>query len=275
MTELDLSEALTLATSLAQSVGQYQLECRGKAQVEFKGPRELVTAVDKESEERVATGLLERYPDHDIYGEETWFKDERKSPYRWIIDPLDGTTNYAHSLPMFAVSIGLERREADGSSEIVAGVIHAPALSETFTAIKGQGAFLNGAKISVTACTELMQGVFATGFAYARHKSPNNNLDNWSHLAMVTRDLRRFGSAAIDMAYVAAGRFDGFWEYHLQPYDVAAGAILIQEAGGRVTDTEGGSNWLFGKRIIGTNGHVHEALQRELIPLKPDDLIPQ
>lgn len=275
MTELNLQEALDLARALAESVGRFQMDSRGKAKVEFKGPRELVTAVDKESEERVVKGLLDRYPNHDIYGEEAWFKDERKSPYRWIIDPLDGTTNYAHSLPMFAVSIGLERRSEDGPSEIVLGVIHAPALGETFTAIKGQGAFLNGNAIRVTECSELMQGVFATGFAYARHKSPNNNLDNWSHLAMVTRDLRRFGSAAIDMAYVAAGRFDGFWEYHLQPYDVAAGAILIQEAGGRVTDTEGGQSWLFGKRIIGSNGHIHEALKKELAPLKPDELIPQ
>jgi myo-inositol-1(or 4)-monophosphatase len=273
VTDLDLSKALNLVRKLSNEVGEYQLERRGKARVEFKGPRELVTEVDRESEERIVAGLLAAYPDHDIFAEETWQKDERKSPYRWIIDPVDGTTNYAHGLPLFAISIGLEKR-TESSSEIVAGLIHAPAMRETFHAIKGQGSFLNDEAISVTQCAELKNGILATGFAYVRHKSANNNLDNWSHLAMTARDLRRLGSAAIDMAYVAAGRFDGFWEYHLQPYDVAAGAIIIQEAGGRVTDTEGGPDWLFGRRIIATNTLLHEALQAELKPVQDDGFIP-
>jgi myo-inositol-1(or 4)-monophosphatase len=275
VSDLDLVEAIERARTIAKQVGVFQMQSRGTAAIEFKGPIELVTEVDRQSEERIVSRLLEFYPDHDVFAEEKWVKEERKSAYRWIVDPIDGTTNYAHGLPIFAISIGLEKRAPDqDSGEIVGGVIHAPALGETFHAVKGHGAFLNDNPISVTKTEKLDQGVFATGFAYVRHKSANDNLDNWAHLAMITRDLRRLGSAAIDMAYVAAGRFDGFWEYHLEPYDVAAGAILIKEAGGKVTDTEGGDRWLFGRRIVATNGLLHEPLRNELKPVRADEFIP-
>lgn len=271
---LDLAATIAWVAELAREVGAFQRQSIGQPTIEFKGIRELVTAVDRQSEEMIVEALLKRFPSHDIFGEESHRKDEGQSPYRWIIDPLDGTTNYAHSLPIYCVSIGLERRHDDGHSDIVGSVIYAPALDQCFTAWRGGGSFMNGEPIHVSKTEALIDSVLATGFAYVRDKTANDNLANWCHLLKNTRDLRRFGSAALDLAYVAMGRFDGFWEYHLQPYDVAAGALLVQEAGGQVTDTEGGDQWLFGRRIIASNGPLHALIQAELKPVVEDGFIP-
>lgn len=271
---LDLIHAIAVARSLARDVGAMQLERLGKADVELKGPIELVTEVDRESERRLVAGLLDAFPKHDIYGEEEARKDERESPFRWIIDPIDGTTNFAHGVPLFCISMGLEHRPEGGEGRIVAGLVHAPAQGETWHGTRGTGAFLNDRPIRVSEEGALGDALLATGFAYCRNETRNDNLDNWAELTRLSRGLRRLGSAALDLCYVAAGRFDGFWEMHLKPYDVAAGAFLIEAAGGRVTDTEGGQDWLFGGRVIATNGAVHDALSEALAPVVDDGTIP-
>lgn len=274
---LDIAAAVKAAAAIAREAGALQLGARagvGDVKVEFKGRVELVTEVDRASERLIVDRLLERFPDHDIYAEEGERKEERASPYRWIIDPLDGTTNFAHGLPMFCVALGLEERRGPEESAIVGAVVYAPALDEMFCARLGGGATLNGAPIRVSATDDLLDAVLATGFAYVRDETENDNVDNWRRMVFETRGLRRFGSAAIDLAYVAAGRFDAYWEMHLQPYDVAAGALLVHEAGGLVSDTEGGDEWLFGRRVIASNGRLHAAIQERLAPVVDDGTIP-
>jgi len=266
----ELEAFVMRARAIAIEAGALQLASLGQVAPEFKGLRELVTELDRASEELICTQLLGSFPDHDIYAEESHRRDDRRSPYRWIIDPLDGTTNYTHGLPIFAVSLGLERRSPDGSSEIVGAVIHTPAIGETFHAWKGGGAWLGERRLSVSPAQRLIDAVLATGFSYVIDRTENDNLDNWAKLSLKTRGVRRMGAAAVDLAYVAAGRFAGFWEMHLQPYDVAAGALLVREAGGRVTDMKGGDDWLFGRQIIATNGLLHEALQESLAPVIDD-----
>lgn len=276
--ELDLSEALRVALAAAHAAGELQMsrrEARGRAvDVQLKSLRELVTEIDQESE-RVIVDIIQRaFPEHDILAEEG-SGHERQAPFRWIIDPIDGTTNYAHGLPLFCSSIALERRRPDEIPELLVAVIHAPALRETYTAARGIGARLNDEPIHVSDRAELIESLLATGFAYVRHLSPNNNMANWTNLNFQSRDLRRCGSAALDLAWVAAGRFEGYWEYHIAPYDVAAGALLVLEAGGRVTDTEGAERWLNGRRIVATNGKIHDKLIEALVARVPDPLIPE
>jgi myo-inositol-1(or 4)-monophosphatase len=270
----ELDELLEFALGLARAAGKIQLDgLSARPEITLKDVRrELVTPVDQACEQMIVDAITTTYPDHGYLAEEG--HESRGAgagaEWRWIVDPIDGTTNFAHRLPAFAVSIGLER-----AGEIVLGVVFAPYLDELFYGRRGGGAFLQRGQaaprpLRVSQTDELADAVLASGFAYVRNDSPNTNLDNWAHLSLKTRGLRRVGSASIDLAYVADGRFDGFWEMHLKPYDVAAGAFLIQEAGGRVTDFFGGHDWLEGQTFVGTNGPLHELVRAELAEVKPD-----
>jgi myo-inositol-1(or 4)-monophosphatase len=231
----------------------------GRGGVGYKGWRNLVTELDLAVEKHVAGRIEKAYPEHSILAEEGAAK-EGTSEHRWIIDPLDGTTNYVHRHPFYCVSIGLEDREGP-----LLGVIYAPRLGEFYSCFRGEGAELNGKRIQVSGEADLGRSLLASGFAYGKGGPEDRNLDNWARLSIVSRGLRRCGSAALDLAYVADGRYDGFWELGLNPWDVAAGALLVQEAGGRVTDCRGGDGYADGRSIAATNGAIHSGLLEQLV----------
>lgn len=263
-----LAEAQRLALAAGRELLRRRAPTRGLA--ESKGTRrELVTAADRAAEEIVVGGLLAAFPSHGILAEEgvltTQGQASKDAEYTWIVDPLDGTTNYVHGLPHFAVAIALAHR-----NEPVVGVVHAPALGETFVGARGLGArrlFADGRAqpLGVSATADLADALLATGFSYNRNEPGRD--DNTAHVAAILphcRDLRRLGSAELDLSYVAAGSYDGYWELYLAPYDVAAGAVLVREAGGRVSDWQGGERWLFGQQVLATNGLLHAELLHRL-----------
>ncbi len=217
--------------------------------------RDLVTAADLASEREIVRRLREAFPDHAIEAEEEVHDAADERP-RWFVDPLDGTVNFVHRLPAFGVSIALYRA---GVPEVA--VVHLPRLGETFTAIRGLGARLDGNRIHVSETDRLGDAVLATGFPYRRHELANPNLENFERFFFEVRGLRRMGSAAMDLAYVAAGRLDGFWELHLSPHDVAAGALLVREAGGVVSDADGGEDWLRGGHIVAAGQGLAEQIR--------------
>ena len=279
-------EMLAFALQVAREAGNLLLDGYGKVErgeVDYKGWRNLVTKYDLASERLVIDRIRAAWPGHAILAEEGGAR-EGTAPYRWIIDPLDGTTNFVHRHPFFCVSIGLE--DAEG---ILLGVVHAPRLGETFTALRGRGAFNDRAhnafyegasgafrdgvpgalfddvrRLQVSGEGDLGHALLASGFAYRQGEIGNTNLDNWARLSLETRGLRRCGSAALDLAYVAAGRYDGYWELALSSWDVAAGALLVREAGGRITDARGGDDWLYGGSIVATNGPLHDPILSRL-----------
>jgi len=225
---------------------------QGVKQIVFKGEgkRDLVTEADKRSEQIIIDAIARRYPDHRILAEEGT-STGGNGAYRWIVDPLDGTTNFAHQYPLYCVSLAVEH-----AGEPVVGVVFAPYMNELFVAIKGGGATLNGVPIAVSDVTDLIGGLLCTGFPY-RLDGPTNNLVNWGNFVLRTQATRRDGAAALDLCYVAAGRFDGFWELNLQPWDMAAGALMIREAGGTISDPYGNPFRVDGHDIVGSNGHLH------------------
>jgi myo-inositol-1(or 4)-monophosphatase len=222
--------------------------------VTLKGDKDLVTEVDQESERLIVDHLLGSFPDHSIIAEEGEYP-QGDAAYRWIIDPLDGTTNYAHGFPWFCVSIGLE-----SAGELVAGVIYSPMHDELFTATRGGGAFLNGQRLQVSSRAPLKNTLLGTGFPYDCASDPANNFDNFIAFQKAARGIRRAGAAALDLASVAAGRLDGFWELKLKPWDVAAGVLLVREAGGTVTTFDGTDYDIFDHRIVASNGLIHEEM---------------
>ena len=224
--------------------------------IEVKSENNFVTWVDKTCEKRLISGLKEILPDSAFLAEENTVPLENRE-YTWIIDPLDGTTNFIHGVPVVCISIGLMHRQ-----EIVAGVIHEINLDEIFYAWKGGGAYLDGNPIKVSQCRRLKDALLATGFPYYDYQHLDAYMEVFRYCLMNTHGLRRLGSAAADMAYVACGRFDGFFEYGLQPWDVAAGIIIISEAGGSSFDFKGGGNFLFGKEIITGNVSVSTELTK-------------
>jgi myo-inositol-1(or 4)-monophosphatase len=226
--------------------------------VSFKGDKNLVTEADRLSEELIVKRIRESFPDHDILAEESP-ATSRGSLYRWIIDPLDGTTNYAHGYPVFSVSIALEI-----SGKLALGVVYNPMLDELFFAEKGQGAFLNEERLSVSRVERLEGSLLATGFPYNIRTSEDNNINYFNKMIMVSQAVRRAGSAALDLAYLAAGRFDGFWELQLKPWDVAAGILLIEEAGGQVTDFSSRPYRLDGDKVAASNGRIHQEFLHQL-----------
>jgi len=228
--------------------------------IEYKGDADLVTAADRASEGLIRERVSKQFPSHDVLGEEQGLKD-RGSEYRWYVDPLDGTTNFAHGFPVFSVSLALEQRSSRGESRI-AGVVYDPTRDELFTAEKGSGAHLNGKPIHVSKIGQLKECLVATGFpSHKRHKNPN--IFFYHEITLKTHGVRRAGSAALDLCYVASGRFDGFWEFNLNPWDTAAGTLIVEEAGGKVSRFDGTPFELNSRETLASNGLVHDALVHE------------
>ena len=223
--------------------------------VEYKNPINLVTEADHAAEQSVIDSIRSRYPSHNFLAEERGRIDHGSSPYVWIIDPLDGTTNFAHGFPAYCVSIGLEYQ-----GQSVLGVIYDPTRDELFSATHGGGAHMNGHPIHVSKTALLDQSLLVTGFAYDIRETKRNNLDHFVRFALRAQGIRRTGSAALDLCYVAAGRFDGFWEVRLNPWDMAAGTVILREAGGEVTNFRGEAHSLYGQELVASNGLIHEAM---------------
>lgn len=223
-------------------------------EIQYKGSVDLVTDVDRQVQQIIFDCLSDRFVDHDFLAEEDLSQD-KGSPFRWIIDPLDGTTNFAHSYPVFCVSIALT---LNGDTQV--GVIYDPMRDELFSAVKGEGAFLNGKGIGVSAERELDKSLLATGFPYDLRESQVNNIDYFVKFVTRVQGIRRGGSAALDLCYVACGRFDGFWELKLQPWDVAAGGLIVLEAGGQVSDFQNGAFDVFARETLASNGHIHSQM---------------
>jgi myo-inositol-1(or 4)-monophosphatase len=218
---------------------------------ELKGDYDLVTEADRASERLIVERLRSYFPSHGIVAEEGG-GHEGTSEFRWYVDPLDGTTNFAHGFPVFNVTLALEQ-----AGELIAGVVFDPTRQEMFTAEKGGGAYLNNRRIRVSKARTLQDSLVATGFP-SRHRHLNVNIHFYHQLAMATHGVRRAGAAAIDLAYVACGRLDAFWEFGLNPWDMAAGVLLIGEAGGRTSDMRGAPASMHGPTLLADNGHVHE-----------------
>jgi myo-inositol-1(or 4)-monophosphatase len=226
----------------------------GIRQISYKGDINLVTEMDMRSERVIVETLRNAFPGHGIVAEEeTDLRND--SGFRWIIDPLDGTTNYAHGYPCFSVSIALEHRD-----DVIVGVVYDPMRNELFSAGKGGGAFLNGKPIRVSKIDALIQSLLSTGFPYDRKTSDKNNMNYFHDLLMASQEVRRDGSAALDLCSVAAGRFDGFWELKLKPWDVAAGSLIVREAGGVVSDLAGNPASLDAGEILASNGRIHQQM---------------
>ena len=229
---------------------------RQNVEIHKKGVIDLVTAADLAAERAFRDLIADRFPDHAVIGEETATTAEQHSArHQWIIDPVDGTTNFAHGLALFCVSIALV---VDGHLEL--GVIYDPMADELFTAERGQGARLNGVRIAVSQTTALVDSVLCTGFPYTIRESRGRQVEVFASFLGEARAVRRLGSAALDLAYVACGRFDGFWEEHLKPWDMAAGALLVAEAGGTVTAVDGGPYDPFVMSISASNGRIHQLM---------------
>ncbi|MDH4083956.1 MAG: inositol monophosphatase [Nitrospira sp.] len=256
--EESLSKDRLLETAIAASRAAGALLLKYTADgfhVEYKNPINLVTDADRAAEQCVIDHIRSRFPSHRLLAEERGSVAQAPSPYLWIIDPLDGTTNFAHGYPAYCVSIGLEY-----NGRCILGVIYDPSRDELFTAIEQGGAQLNGRPIHVSETTTLDSSLLVTGFAYDIRETPRNNLDHFCKFALKAQGLRRTGSAALDLCYVAAGRFDGFWEVRLNPWDMAAGSVIVREAAGRLTDFSGKDLSIYGQELVASNGHIHEAM---------------
>jgi myo-inositol-1(or 4)-monophosphatase len=234
--------------------------------IEYKGDADLVTAADRAAETLIRERISKLFPSHDVLGEEQGLNDQR-GDYRWYVDPLDGTTNFAHGYPVFAVSMALEHqavaeRSSGQQGRRIAGVIYDPTRDELFTAEQGRGAHLNGKPIHVSKAAQLKECLVATGFpSHKRHKNPN--IYFYHQITLRTHGVRRAGSAALDLCNVACGRFDGFWEFNLNPWDTAAGVLIVEEAGGKVSRFDGSPFELDSRETLASNGLVHEALLHE------------
>lgn len=220
---------------------------------------DLVTEVDKKSEARIIEVIHETYPSHNVLGEEGG-DQHRVSDYVWIVDPIDGTVNYAHSVPIFCVSIAVEYK-----GEVILGVVYSPKTNEKFHAEKGNGAYLNDKKISVSDIELLKDSLLVTGFPYGAKDNYDHCIDHFVNFIKLGLPIRRLGSAALDICYLASGRFEGFWEVNLNAWDVAAGYLIVLEAGGKITNFKGGSYSVYDKQILATNGKtVHNEMMEVL-----------
>ena len=229
---------------------------RQHVKIEYKGDVDLVTVADRKSEALILERIRKQFPTHDVMGEEG-ARIETGSEYKWYVDPLDGTTNFAHGYPVFCVSLGVEYRK-----QRIAAVVYDPTRDEMFVAEKSAGARLNDESIHVSTTAELGQCLIATGFpSQKRHKNPN--IYFYHQLTLRTHGVRRAGSAALDLCNVASGRFEGFWEFNLNPWDTAAGVLIVEEAGGKVSDFTGGEFQIASRETLATNGLIHEALLHE------------
>jgi myo-inositol-1(or 4)-monophosphatase len=229
---------------------------RQRVKIEYKGDVDLVTVADRRSEALILERIRKQFPAHDVMGEEGT-RIDNGSEYKWYVDPLDGTTNFAHGYPVFCVSLGVERR-----GQLLAGVIYDPTRDEMFSAESGAGAQLNGEPMRVSETPKLAESLVATGFpSQKRHKNPN--IYFYHQLTLRSHGVRRAGSAALDLCNVAAGRFDGFWEFNLNPWDTAAGVVIVKEAGGKVSDFSGGAFQIASRETLASNGLIHDELLQE------------
>jgi myo-inositol-1(or 4)-monophosphatase len=245
-----------LAVSWAREAGAVLREAYGGAHaLERKGAIDLVTETDRRAESLILSRLRERFPDHAVLAEESGAHQARNAPVRWLIDPLDGTTNFAHNYPFFCVSIAAETQ-----GRLVAGAVFDPVRDEMFAAAAGKGAALNGTPLRVSTVDRLENSLLVTGFPYDVREHPERHVPLFQAFLVRAQGLRRDGSAALNLCYLAAGRFDGFWEGHLAPWDMAAGVLMVREAGGRVTDYAGGTFRLERPEILASNGRIHEEM---------------
>ncbi len=250
--DFDLHKYLEVAINAAKAAGCIQRDrLWSELAIEFKGEKNLVTEVDRICEELIVAAVRREYPQCDILAEEKSYASF-SSPIKWIIDPLDGTTNYAHGFPWFCVSIALEIE-----GDVKLGVIYHPMMNELFTAVKGEGSLLNGRRLHVSSRHPLRSCLLSTGFPYDKTRDNENNFANFVNFQLSARAVRRAGAAALDLAYVAAGRLDGYWECKIKPWDIAAGKLLVEEAGGRVTGYSGETSSLYDHRILASNGLIH------------------
>jgi myo-inositol-1(or 4)-monophosphatase len=251
-------EFLATAIEAVLQAGDIQLASfGGDLEVGKKGAIDLVTNIDLEIERRFRAMIAERFPDHVVLGEEFEQAGQRDAipEYCWVFDPIDGTTNYAHGLPIFCCSVALEVRGVP-----VAAAVYDPTRKELFTAERGQGARLNGRPLRVSGNDRVIDALLVTGFHYDVHRDPGETMGLFARFVGAARAVRRLGSAALDLCYVAAGRFEGFWEQRLQPWDIAGGALIVQEAGGRVTTVTGGPYASRAGSVLATNGLVHDEM---------------
>jgi myo-inositol-1(or 4)-monophosphatase len=259
-----MTEFLPTAESIAREAGALLRDFYHRGvRTEYKGDVDLVTEADRASEALIGKRLREAFPTHGIYGEEGT-REALESEFRWYVDPLDGTTNFAHGFPVFCVVLGCERRTPglapDQDGTMVAGVIYDPLRDEMFSAALGSGATLNGEPIHVSSTRSLDESLIATGFpSKKRHHSPNVHF--YQEFTLRSHGVRRAGSAAIDMAYVACGRLEAFWEFQLNPWDTSAGYLLIEEAGGRVTHFDGSKFTLDSREVLASNSLIHAAME--------------
>ncbi len=254
---------LDTAIDAAKAAGEILMRAYEKPkQIEFKAEVDLVTETDRASERLIIEKILAQYPQHAIVAEESGAR-KTGSDYRWIIDPLDGTTNYAHDLPLFSISIALEYKK-----EIIVGVVYDPARPELFYAEKGSGAFLNGKPIAVSSVNDLNRALLVTGFPVQKREQAERNIEVFRAFTLRSQGVRRLGSAALDLCYVACGRFEAHWEFRLHAWDTAAGSRILTEAGGRISDFGGETFDPFGTETLATNGKIHESMMQVLKPFR-------
>jgi myo-inositol-1(or 4)-monophosphatase len=256
----EFSSYLQVGKELALEAGTLLREELWRARrVEYKGEIDLVTDADRMAEKILVDGIRSNFPDHAVLAEESGAHEVSGATHRWIVDPLDGTTNYAHRYPFFCVAIALEIE-----GELTMAVVYDPMLDETFSAVAGGGAALNGRAITVTGEDDLGKSFLSTGFPYDMRETEQDNLDNFLKFMKTTQAVRRDGSAVLDLCYVACGRFDGFWEMKLSPWDIAAGALVVAESGGVVTSFDGGPLDIYTGEVVASNGMIHDQMLQVL-----------
>ncbi|HSD82488.1 MAG TPA: inositol monophosphatase family protein [Anaerolineae bacterium] len=252
---LNLNEAFDFAVATAQEAGALLRDhYRSGVTVKYKGEIDLITEADRASEELILSRIRSAYPASAILSEESGASANASSAV-WIVDPLDGTTNFAHGLPIFSVTLALVVDDA-----IEVGVTYDPIYHELYTARRGQGAYLNGERLHVSAVPTLDKALLVTGFPYDRRTNPHNNIRQFTDFSLCAQGVLRLGSAALDLGAVAAGRLDGYWEWRINPWDIAAGALMVTEAGGQVTMPDGSAFDLFARKIVASNGPIHEEM---------------
>ncbi|RMF51643.1 MAG: inositol monophosphatase [Chloroflexota bacterium] len=261
---LDLSAALRIAETAARRAADLVLpHFRSvKLKVLRKSATDLVTEADRRSEALIAELLLRAYPDHALIGEEGGEQGAAAAPYRWHIDPLDGTTNFARGIPYFAISLAL----SDAQNVPLLGLVYDPVHEECFKAVRGGGAWLGRKKLRVSRTRKLADALLASGFPHDKRVNPDNNTEEWACFVPRTQSVRRIGSAALELCYVAAGRLDGYWEARVQTWDVLAGLLMVEESGGRLSNYRGGSEGVYdGAQIVASNGRIHEEMLEVLV----------
>jgi myo-inositol-1(or 4)-monophosphatase len=252
----DIPKFLNTAWQAANAAGELIHDHWHQAKtIDYKGPIDLVTSTDHGAERTIVEILQREFPDHEILAEEETRLAGASHEYRWIVDPLDGTTNFAHGYPQVSVSIALEFRD-----EIILGIVYDPLRRECFRAVKGEGATLNGARVQTSVVPELDKALLATGFPYDRRENADYYLSFFKAFLTRCQGIRRAGSAALDLCYVAAGRLDGFWELKLNPWDIAAGALIVTEAGGSISNFSGAGFSIHGKETLASNGIIHNEM---------------